>query len=243
MSFDTDVIAKINSIICEIPNNTSAITVYHTGKNFLETTESSTTIKGTNFTVNEDGSITIEHTPSSTASFLFSTNNIRSSNFNSPLTNLFFTCFNELPKGIKIKARRIVVESGSTGTVTFTNPVNYELGSANRYSDFIIEVSTSYDGTPITIKPCVTTSNNQTVYTKGKHEEKTITLGNTYNSGTLDIITGKIISGSPEVVSYADDAIELNSFIGDNYISYDGPNRTNHIEYFETVGYKIEKEN
>lgn len=236
LNFDTDVNNKITSLICNIPNNTTQIDLIHTSGNFIKTTISSQTKNGTLITVNEDGSLTIKNKPSSSFDLIFSTSEIQ------PIDDtLLFSCLESLPDKVSVKVKQEYLPSHTETTVTLLDPTNRPLSNEYLYSQWIISVKSSYSGDEFTFKPFVGKS-IPTEYIKGEYEKKSCSLGNTYNSGKVNLITGKIISGDPEVETYADNSIELNSFIGDNYVFFNNGIVTD-IDYFESVGYKIEKEN
>jgi len=111
------------------------------GKNLLPITATSTTINGTTFTVNSDGSITVSGTPSAQANLAISNLVI------TPNDNLTISTDNI------VTGASVVVKKTTNGTVTYPSVLyaparkEFTLDSGSTYEQFMLRIATTFTGT------------------------------------------------------------------------------------------------
>lgn len=121
---------------------TSKITLTHSKKNLLPNDLTTQTVNGTTFTVNADKSITISGIPSATTRVYITKEEINIK------TGSFFS-FGTMPTGTRVFC--VKKASGSTTYPTISPQATATIDAV--YTDFLIEVATSFDGTAFTIYP------------------------------------------------------------------------------------------
>ena len=157
------------------------------GKNILKNTLTSTTQNGTTFTKNADGSVTISGTPSAKATVLLSGGDF--------LVQTLPTVFSygvPMPTGTRLYCKA----TSTSGTVSYptisSNSVPYVILSTSgaTLNNLVIEINTSFNGTPFTIYPMIELGSTPTSYEPYNGTTYTTSLGQTVYGGTLDVVSG-----------------------------------------------------
>ena len=157
------------------------------GKNILKNTLTSTTQNGTTFTKNADGSVTVSGTPSAKATVLLSGGDF--------LVQTLPTVFSygvPMPTGTRLYCKA----TSTSGTVSYptisSNSVPYVILSTSgaTLNNLVIEINTSFNGTPFTIYPMIELGSTPTSYEPYNGTTYTTSLGQTVYGGTLDVVSG-----------------------------------------------------
>ena len=140
----------------------TSLTGVHCGKNLFDNTATSQTLNGTTFTVNADKSITISGTPSVQTRIYLSraTYTIKSASMWS---------FGTMKSNTRVFCKKV---SGGTTTYPTLSP-NASCASGDTFTDILLEIDTTYDGTEFTIYPMLEVGNQATTYAPYSAETKT----------------------------------------------------------------------
>lgn len=158
----------------------SSVSETQTGRNLFDNELTTKTVNGTTFTVNADKSITISGTPSATTRVYISRQSIEIK------AGSFFS-FGTMPTGTRVFCSR--TSSGSTTYPTISPSHTATIGA--EYTNFLLEVLTTFDGTNFTIYPQLefgSTAHAYEPYTTPT--QYTANLGRTIYGGTADIVNG-----------------------------------------------------
>jgi hypothetical protein len=172
----------------------SAVEVTRTGKNLLNVTATSRTYNGITMTVNEDGTITANGTATPTASFYLC-----------DLTDAFSEgtyVLNGCPSGGTVGGYDLRMYQGSSGFAydrgdgaTFTGRSNVRAG---------LVVNNGKTVNNLTFKPMIRLASiSDPTYEPYKSDTYPITLPQTVYGGTVNVLTGEIISSWAMIDSYA----------------------------------------
>lgn len=168
--------------ICPITGRTG-LSVYGTGKNLFEVNSAiAGTTNGCTISVASDGTITVSGTPSAKVSKA-----IHPSAF-SGIGNLVMS-MSGVPSGIRIYCIRV---GDSTSYPTLSNGSILETDTY-AYSTFVLEVSTTYNGTATDIRVQVEKGSTATAYETYQGNTYAVdwtTEAGTVYGGTLDVVTG-----------------------------------------------------
>lgn len=195
------------SLVVTIPptlSGTSEVTETQTGRNLLENTLTTQTVNGTTFTVNADKSITISGTPSATTRVYISSQNIN-------VFSAMFFSFGNMPTGTRVFCSRT---SGGSTTYPTISPSHTATLNAD-YTNFLLEVTTSFDGTSFTIYPMLEYGSTAHAYEPYQTPTTyTASLGRTIYGGQVDIVNG---TGTDENGNdFTFDGQEINTRLGYN---------------------------
>ena len=167
-----------------IPANLDGVNTlecYQGGKNFLPNDLTSQELNGTTFTVNADKSITISGTPSAQTRVYITRANINIK------TGMYFSSGN-MPTGTRIFCSKT---SGGSTTYPTISPSHSATVGAN-YTNFLLEINTTYDGTEFTIYPQLEVGSSATTYEP--YTAPTVSevdLGRTVYGADVDVISGE----------------------------------------------------
>ena len=125
------------------------------GKNKLENELTSQTLNGTTFTVNSDGSITISGTPSVQTRVYIKSGTAYTVNE----VSMFST--GTMPTGTRVFAQKVSEGSTTYPTISPSSTLS-TIGSV--YSNILLEIGTSFDGTSFTIYPMIEVGSTATTY-------------------------------------------------------------------------------
>lgn len=160
--------------------------IFKRGKNLLENTLTSQTVNGTTFTVNEDKSITISGTPTSQTRVYIC------AGLAYTVKKPSFFSFGSMPTGTRVFCTKV---SGGTTTYPTISPSSTASTIGDTYSNILLEVGTTFNGTEFTIYPQVEVGSTATDYEPYQAETKTISWeseAGTVYGGTLNVTTGEL---------------------------------------------------
>lgn len=170
------------------PDNVRPITgwteanVTRTGKNLLENELTTSTVNGTSFTVNADGSITVSGTPTAQTRVAIK----RGLAWDGREAAVF--SFGAMPTGTRAFARRIY--NGTQNYPTISPSGTTTIGA--EIYDIYLEINTSFNGTAFTVYPQLELGSTASSYEPYQGESITIPFGQTVYGGTLDVVEGKL---------------------------------------------------
>lgn len=179
----------------------TGLDLYRTGKNMLpKTPYQSQTVNGTTFTVNSDGSVTVSGTPSTQTRV-----NLASGTF---LTAKQVEIFSSgtMPTGARFFCTR--VRNGTTSYPTISPTATAQVGDT--YSNLLLEVNTTFNGTAFTVYPMVEKGSTATTYEPYTGTTYPITWqteAGTVYGGTVDLTTGKLTVTDANIASYNGEAL------------------------------------
>ena len=167
---------------------TDTLVVTRLGKNLLENTLTSQTLNGTTFTVNSDKTITISGTPSTQTRVY-----IHSGEFYKTKVVSYFSC-GSMPSGTRIFCQK--TSSGGTSSYPTISPTTTLDDIGATYNNMLLEINTTFDGTPFTIQPMIEVGSEATDYTTYVAPTTyTANLGRTIYGGSADIVKGEGVEG------------------------------------------------
>lgn len=174
----------------------TGLDLYRTGKNMLpKTPYQSQTVNGTTFTVNSDGSVTVSGTPSTQTRV-----NLASGSFWTAKQVEIFSS-GTMPTGARFFCTR--VRNGTTSYPTISPTATAQVGDT--YSNLLLEVNTTFNGTAFTVYPMVEKGSTATTYEPYTGTTYPITWqteAGTVYGGTVDLTTGKLTVTDAEIASY-----------------------------------------
>lgn len=164
------------SNICPITGHDSA-QLFRVGKNLFNNSLESVTINGTTIVVNEDKSVTISGTPSARVRVYLNNTDHLSFDFRT-----YFSC-GIMPTGTRVFCSRKI--NGVADYPTISPRLPFQNGI--EYYNFMLEINTSYDGTPFTIYPQLEVGSAATDYEPyaSDHTPITVNFGQTVYKGIL----------------------------------------------------------
>lgn len=188
----------------------SAVNVWRTGKNLLPTL-SNTTIAGITYMVNDDGSILINGTSTSSAIAYFAT---AGTAVNSLLESGTYT-LSTFNTGITGEAYlQVTARSKDTGGVTNRHRITpstpirtFTISDSEYVGDFFIRLSTGAVATNAIIYPQIELGSTATPYEPYSGTQYTIQLGHTVYGGTLDVTNGVLTVTHGYIASYAGETL------------------------------------
>lgn len=156
------------------------------GKNLLENQLETQTVNGTTFTINSDKSITVSGTPSAQTRVYLSRQVYT-------VLAASYMSFGTMPTGTRVFCTRTAGGSTTYPTISNTHSAS-TIGST--YTNFLLEINTTFDGTEFTLYPQIELGSSGTEYKPYQAPEvKTISWeseAGTVYSGTLNVTTGEL---------------------------------------------------
>lgn len=167
----------------------SSVTAYKAKKNLLPNELTSQTLNGTTFTVNADGSITVSGTPSAQTRVYICRESIEIK------VGMYFS-FGTMATGTRVFVSRT---SGGSTTYPTISPTHSATLDAT-YTNFLLEINTTFDGTPFTVYPMLEVGSTATSYEAyTAPTQYTAELGRTIYGGEVDIVNGTGQEGEAKI--------------------------------------------
>ena len=233
-NLDTDLTDYLQACKVTIPADQTGytgITISKCGKNLLENNITTQTLNGTTVTLNPDRSITVSGTPTSQSRFV-----VLPGDFIVRIP-CRFTCGN-IPTGIRFFCLR-----NSGGNISYPTLTNgYNLSTiGDKFSSIRLEVNTTYDGTPVTFYPMISSIDNDTVYEPYKAMTYPVSFGSAITDGAeVDLLEGLIKINSTPVSYQSITPVAVRTYKGVNNIYSDVG--TTALTYRETLKHYIDKQ-
>lgn len=134
----------------------------HTGKNLFDNTATSNTLNGTTFTVNADKSITISGTPSVQTRIYLSR-----ATYTIKVASIW--SFGTMKANTRVFCKRV---SGGTTSYPSISPSYSASIVGDTFTDILLEINTTYDGSEFTIYPMIEVGSTATTYAPYSAETK-----------------------------------------------------------------------